>query len=218
MKNIYTTLDTETFGGAAHPKGIYHLAGIIHHRSGKILGTYNILIAEHYHEIEKDSYAKKNFHKYEEMVASGQVTMVATEREAIELVKKLLEFYGVTHCMAFNSGFDFTKTMCRELLENREFVDLWLMACETLATKKYRQYCMDNGFLSPSKKNCKSSAESFYSYLTQNPNYEEEHTAFEDVLIEKAIFEACVKTHKKFTRNIHFFDHPNKYSLYPKLV
>ena len=108
MKNIYSTLDTETFGGAVHPKGIYHLGGIIHYRNGEVLGTYNILIAEHYHEIEKDSYAKKNFYKYEEMVASGQVTMVATERDAIELVKRLFDFYGVTHCMAFNTGFDFT--------------------------------------------------------------------------------------------------------------
>ena len=39
MKNIYCTLDTETFGGAAFPKGIYHLAGIIHDRQGNILAT-----------------------------------------------------------------------------------------------------------------------------------------------------------------------------------
>ena len=47
MKNVYCVLDTETYGGAAFPKGIYHLAGIIHDRQGNVYGCFNYLIAEH---------------------------------------------------------------------------------------------------------------------------------------------------------------------------
>ena len=136
MKNIYCTLDTETFGGASNPKGIYHLAGIIHTRKGEVLATFNYLISEHYNEIEKDSYAKRNFHKYADMIANGIVTSIPTEKMAVEMVNNLCEFYGVNVMTAYNSGFDFVKTECRELLNGRQFIDTWLMALQTIATKK----------------------------------------------------------------------------------
>ena len=56
MKTRYCTLDTETFGGAANPKGVYHLAGLIHERDGKVLASFNYLIAEHYEEIAKEEH------------------------------------------------------------------------------------------------------------------------------------------------------------------
>ena len=46
-------------------------------------------------------------------------------------------------------------------------------------------------------------AESVYAFITNNPNYEEEHTALADALIEKDIFLRCLKMHKKFTKNTH---------------
>ena len=92
MKNIYCTLDTETFGGASNPKGIYHLAGIIHDRQGNILATFNYLIAEHYEEIEKDDYAKKNFFKYLEMIQNGIVTLPKSTHE--ERIKSNFDIFN----------------------------------------------------------------------------------------------------------------------------
>ena len=216
MKNIYCTLDTETFGGASRPKGIYHLGGIVHDRQCQILGTFNILVAEHFHEIAVDDYAKKNFDRYMDMVANGTCTMVATEDEAIAVVDHLLDYYGANVLMAFNTGFDYCKTACRALLtEGREFVDIYLMACQCLATSTYADFCREHDLLSRSKKCVATSAESFYAYLTNNPEYSEEHTAFEDSLIEMAIFAACIKTHKRFTRNCHFYDYEGKWGLIP---
>lgn len=215
-KNIYCTLDTETFGGAVNPKGIYHLGGIIHDREGNILATFNYLIEEHYEEIEKDSYAKKNFHKYLNMIANGIITGIATEEEAVKAVDNLCNFYNVRYMMAFNSGFDFSKTICRQLIEEREFIDIWLMAVQTLTTiKKYSKFCHEHGFKSRSGRTISTTAESFYSYLTGNESYTEEHTAFEDSKIEMEIFLACNRTHKKYTKNQHCFNcEENKY--FPK--
>ena len=216
-ENIYCTLDTETFGGASTPKGIYHLAGIIHNRKGEILGCFNYLIAEHYDEIEKDDYAKRNFHKYAEMVANGEVTVIPSERMAVDCVNALCDYYNVKFMMAFNSGFDYTKTLCRELIAEREFIDIWLMALQTLGClKKYSKFCHENEFRSSSKKSCATSAESFYAYLTGNVDYKEEHTALEDSKIEMEIFLACISTHKKFTKNCHCFDYEDKFKLFPR--
>lgn len=210
MKNIYCTLDTETYGGAATPKGIYHLGGVIHTRAGEVLATFNLLIAEHYDEIAKDDYAKKNFDRYAEMVENGVVSFAPTEEMAVAFVDDLLKYYGAKYVMAFNSGFDFTKTKCRELLNGREFIDIQLMALQTLAGKRYADFCRDNDRLTASKKSVSTNAESFYAFITDQPDYCEEHTAFEDSKIEMLIFLACLRTHKKFTKNAHWWDYVNE--------
>lgn len=216
--NIYCTLDTETVGGATNPKGFYHLAGIIHDRQGKIYGCFNYLVAEMLAEIEFDEYAKKNIGLYAEMLREGTATLIDTQEHAIAVVENLLTYFDVNVVMAFNSGFDFCKTMCRELLRGREFIDIWLMALETICQKKsYAKFCAENGLYNK-KMNCRTSAEAVYAYLTDTPQYKEEHTALEDSKIEMFIFLACVRSHKRFTRNCHCFDHPNKWDLFPSAL
>ena len=164
-----------------------------------------------------DDYAKKNLPLYYEMLRNGTATLIDTQEHAIEVVNSTLEFYNVNVMTAFNSGFDYCKTMCAELLEGREFIDLWLMALECICQKAgYRKFCAESGRYN-NKGSCRTNAESVFAYLTDNPNYREEHTALEDSKIEFEIFNACIKSHKKFTPNTHWFDSPNKFALIPKL-
>lgn len=210
-KTIYCTLDSETVGGASTPTGMYNLGCTIHDKDGHIFATCSMLVMEHYDEIRTDDYAKKNFHLYEERLARGEMSAVATEEEAVSIVRNLCHFYGVRYVMAFNSGFDFCKTICRQLLDEFEFIDLWLMAVQTICHQKgYAKFCRENGFKSSSGKSCATSAESVYAYITGNPDYTEEHTALNDALIEMEIFVKCLSLHKKFTKNIHNFDAKGK--------
>lgn len=210
-KTIYCTLDSETVGGASAPTGMYNLGCTIHDKNGHIFATCSMLVMEHYDEIRTDDYAKKNFHLYEERLARGEMSAVATEEEAVSIVRNLCHFYGVRYVMAFNSGFDFCKTICRQLLDEFEFIDLWLMAVQTICHQKgYAKFCRENGFKSSSGKSCATSAESVYAYITGNPDYTEEHTALNDALIEMEIFVKCLSLHKKFTKNIHNFDAKGK--------
>lgn len=210
-KHYYLTLDTETVGGINKPKGFYHIGGIIHDRTGKIKTCFNFIVDEMYAEIENDDYAKKNFHLYQEMRDSGTAVVIPTQEEAIRIINSLLDYYNVKYVMAFNTGFDYCKTKCRELLEGREFIDIFLMACQIYAKRKsYIDFCRNNNYLSKSKKSIATSAESFYAFLTNNSNYQEEHTALEDSKIEMAIFLACLKAHKAFTKNQHYFDYCNR--------
>lgn len=214
---MYCTLDTETVGGTSNPLGFYHLGGIIHNRNGEIVGCFNYIVAEMLPYVLNDDYAKKNLPLYYDMLRDGTATLIDTQAHAIEVVNSTLEFYNVNVMTAFNSGFDYCKTMCAELLENREFIDLWLMALETICYKKsYQVFCAECGRYNK-KGNCRTNAESVFAYLTDTPDYCEEHTALEDSKIELEIFNACIKSHKKFTPNCHCFDHPNKWDLFPKL-
>ena len=218
-KNIYCTLDTETVGGCTAPTGMYNLGAVIHDKQGNIFATCSMLAMEHYDEIAKDDYAKRNFPIYAERLARGEMTAVATEAEAVQMLSNLCHFYGVRYVMAYNSGFDFCKTSCKSMLDEFEFIDIYLMALQTITHKKgYRKFCLENGMKSGSGKSCATSAESVFAYISENPDHIEEHTAFNDAKEEMQIFLACNKMHKRYVKNCHQWDCKDfKSKCFPKL-
>lgn len=206
-KTIYCTLDTETVGGASNPTGMYNLGCVIHDKDGNIFATTSMLVMEHYDKIRNDDYAKKNFPIYEERLCKGEMTAIASEVQAVEVVRSLCKMYNVKYVMAYNSSFDFTKTVCRELLVDFEFIDIYLMALQTIThLKKYAKFCRENELYSRSGKTCSTSAESVYAFITDNADYTEEHTALSDAMIEMEIFKRCYAMHKKYTKNCHQYE------------
>ena len=207
-KTIYCTLDTETVGGASNPTGTYNFGCVIHDREGNILATCSLLAMEHFDKIRNDDYAKKNFPIYEERIRTGEMSAVATEEEALCIIRNLCHFYNVKYVMAYNSGFDFCKTICKNLLEEFQFIDLYLMALQTITHQKaFSNFCHDYDYKSKSGKSCATSAEAVYAFIADEPNFIEEHTALNDALIEMEIFVRCLKTHKKFVKNSHQYDY-----------
>ena len=94
-----------------------------------------------------------------------------------------------------------------KLLDEFEFIDLYLMALQTIThLKGYAKFCTENHLLSKSGKSCATSAESVYAFITDDPNYEEEHTALADALIEMEIFLRCLRMKKRYTKNCHMWD------------
>lgn len=206
-KTIYCTLDTETVGGASNPTGMYNLGCVIHDKDGNIFATTSMLVMEHYDKIRNGDYAKKNFPIYEERLCRGEMTAIASEAQAVEVVRSLCKMYNVKYVMAYNSSFDFTKTVCRELLVDFEFIDIYLMALQTIThLKKYAKFCRENELYSRSGKTCSTSAESVYAFITDNADYAEEHTALSDAMIEMEIFKRCYAMHKKYTKNCHQYE------------
>lgn len=206
-KNIYCTLDTETVGGASKPTGMYNLGAVIHDKDGNIFATTSMLVMEHYEDINKDEYSKKNFPLYEKWLMDGSISAVATEAEAVSIVRNLCRFYGVKYVMAYNSGFDFCKTVCRDLLDEFEFIDLYLMALQTITHQKgFDKFCHENNLIAKSGNSCATGVEAVYAYMTNNPNFEEEHTALSDAMQEMEIFVKCYSMHKRFTKNCHQHD------------
>lgn len=72
--------------------------------------------------------------------------------------------------------------------EDFDIADLWLVACERLINnQRYKDYCLKNGFLTNSGTYFKTSAETTFSYLTENEDFIEDHTALSDAVIESEI-------------------------------
>ena len=135
-KTIYCTLDTETVGGATAPTGTYNLGCVIHDRYGNILATTSLLIMEHYDGIRHDDYAKKNFYIYENRLASGEISAVATETDAFNIIRNLCRFYGVKYVMAYNTGFDLVKTVCKILFLSLNLLTSILWYCKQFVIRK----------------------------------------------------------------------------------
>lgn len=222
MKHAYNicTIDTETVGGATKPKGMYNLGFVIFEmHTGRVLTQFDIIIDEFYNQIKDDDYAKKNFELYAKRVGASRVLHFPTEQRAINFCRKMCRLFNVKYISAYNSGFDFCKTKCRLLLNEFEFIDIYLMALQTVThLKKYRAFCIEHNYLSRNKKKCATSAESVYAFITNDGNYVEEHTALADALIEKEIFARCLSMHKKYSKNCHAWDCPDyKTKCYPKV-
>ena len=63
-------------------------------------------------------------------------------------------------------------------------------------SKSYIEFCKGHGFMTE-KGNVQTKAEVVYKYLTNNLDFEEEHTGLADVLIEYRILLTALKAHKK---------------------
>ena len=85
--------------------------------------------------------------------------------------------------------------------------DLWGLSCRHLLDNdKYKQMCVDNGWITASGKYFKTSAETAFRFCENIIDFDESHTAIEDAEIETMLFAKITKkTKNKFEMGIIFF-------------
>ena len=125
-------------------------------------------------------------------------------------IEKTIQRYGIKIMVAHNGNFD--KTAMARLFEdfetNNPFKKLDLLDTQEISkiitfSKDYANYCIKNkDILNSVKDSCfitnsgrvRTTAQAIYSYLIQNPNFEESHTGLEDIDIEIEIFKASYQS------------------------
>lgn len=125
-------------------------------------------------------------------------------------IEKTIQRYGIKIMVAHNGNFD--KTAMARLFEDFEtsnpFKKLDLLDTMEISkiitfSKDYANYCIKNkDILNSVKDSCfitnsgrvRTTAQAIYSYLIQNPNFEESHTGLEDIDIEIEIFKASYQS------------------------
>lgn len=119
-----------------------------------------------------------------------------------EIFTKDVQNFKVKRLFAYNVNFD--KGSIRRLLGVEKFTALNLEYCDIISgivytkllTKQYIEFCKTHGFITD-KGNVMTKAEVAIKYLTNNLDYEEEHTGLADVLDEYFILLTALSTHKK---------------------
>ena len=130
-------------------------------------------------------------------------------------ISKLCKEYNVTAICAHNAAFDVDalNTTCRYLtglgfiraLPNIEIWDSMKMARSIfLPRPTYQKFCQENNYYTKHAiPRPRLTAEILYRFISKNNDFEEEHTALADVMIESEIVMACYKSHKKFEKVLY---------------
>jgi hypothetical protein len=214
-RHLYLTCDIET---ANHTEDAlaYDLGLAIIDRYGNVYARFSLVIMEIFEgeaDLMQSAYYAEKIPEYYEGIANGEREVVSLY-EAYKLVKDLCETFKVKAILAYNAFFDVsgmnrtqryvTKSKYRWFFPYGIPVHcIWHMACQTICSqKKYYDFCIDHGFVSASG-NISTSAETVYRFITDNPDFEEEHKGLEDVEIEAQIFAECIKKHKAMNRAIN---------------
>lgn len=116
--------------------------------------------------------------------------------EACRLMAKEIKQFDISTAWAYNSDFDekafyfnhlFYRNKIRPLdpIEVRDIMDV---IDSIVNTAEYREFCKANNFVTKhASPRPRKTAEAVYAFITDNPDYCEEHTALEDSKIEAAI-------------------------------
>ena len=210
-EKTFAIIDTETLGGAAQAHcPTYHCAGIAFTKREE-LSRINIVVLSNL-MLDNAFYGKFKKEYYRDLLRDPDTVICYNEDEAKMMFAEWLNENNVSCACAHNSGFDFNKTFVAECVEGMEFIDTWQAFFETIGQyRKYNKFCCDNGFVTKSG-NIQMSAEVCYRFLTEDVEFVEEHTALADCEIEMEILSAVWNTHRKFTRNVHKGDSPNRFA------
>ena len=214
-RDLYLVVDIET---ANHSEDAlaYDVGLAIADRYGNIYEKHSFICSDifiHEADLMESAYYSRKIPEYHEGLAKGERVM-ATLYEIRQKVHELYSTYHYKAIAAYNAYFDngglnrtqryVTKSKYRWFFPYGVSVYcIWHMACQVICSqKKYYDFCINYNFVSKAG-NISTSAETVYKFLTNNPDFEEEHKGLEDVLIETEILAACFKKHKKMKKNIN---------------
>lgn len=208
-KKYYMVLDTETVADARVP---YDVAFIIVDREGIIYDRYNALTAEVLNNetmrylVKRDSFAKRKAAFY----LDNAPAIIRPFAAIVSDIRTFIADYDNATVVAYNAAFDikvlndYANIILNEdcFPQNTKVWDLWNMALNTICdSSNYVRWCIDAGFISE-KGNISCSAEAVYSYLTENKEFEEDHTALSDCEIEAQILQAVFNRKQKLHTNM----------------
>ncbi len=216
-KKYYLVLDVET-ANSTDDALVYDLGYVVCDKKGNIYEADSFIVSDIFFEeadLMQSAYYAKKIPTYLEGIKNRAFNVV-TFKQAREQLLNAMKKYKVEAVCAYNANFDYTalNTTQRWLTKSKyrfflpygtKVYCIWHMACQLICTQKaYIKFCLENGFVSKSG-NIKTSAETVYAYMTNNADYDENHTGLEDVLIETKILAKCFAQHKAMDKNINRF-------------
>jgi len=150
------------------------------------------------------AYYAEKLPSYSDDIRAGKRRMISF-LDMRSQVLKLMRNFDCHTVLAYNCSFDraaldttlrfLTKSKYRWFFPyHTEFYCIWNMACDTICqTSEYKTFAELNRYYSNRGRNYRATAETVYSFLTNNPGFNEEHKGMEDVRIEHEIFKECIK-------------------------
>lgn len=214
-KNYYLVVDVETANstedGLVYDIGyaVCDKKGNIYHKESLVI--YDIFVGEK--DLMKSAYYAEKIPMYEKGLKENKFKMVSF-LTAYKMIRNIIKEYNVKNVCAYNASFD-TKalnTTLRYITKSKmrwffpygvNVMCIWSMACDTIYQQKsFIKQALRENWLSESG-NIKTSAEIGFRYMSNNVDFEEQHTGLADVEIECQIMARCFRQHKQMTKKIN---------------
>lgn len=198
-KNVYCIIDTET----ANMTDVYNMGLVIFTKK-------ELLFAREYVNIDvfdNDDVMNNAYYLYKKPLYREMDVVYNTTKGIIRDFAVLLNKFHVTHLLAYNLEFDvrsltYTANKYANInlsWKNMKMVDIMRNSVETLCvSRNYKKFCNTYGYKTE-KGNYQYKAETIIRYLTDNVQYDEQHTALQDCIDEMYIFQRLLKRKKKIT-------------------
>ena len=180
-------------------------------KKGNIYTKKSFAISEifDWSELMSTAYYAKKLPIYYEKLANREMEKV-TIWEARKIIKNIIELFNIKEVWAYNVSFDYTTlnntvrllsgSACKWFLPyGVKVCDIWSVACPVLGLQKTFQW--EN--VRNKNNNLITNAERMFAYLSQNFNFQEEHTGLADAIVESQILARCLASHKKINKKIN---------------
>ena len=201
----YIILDTETTNDIDCPL-VYDFGFSVIDENGKAYASYSFVNADIFcdDEMMANAYFAEKIPQYWEDIKSGN-RVLKSFRSIERTFRRVCREWDVDTFVAHNARFDYIalQTTKRYITTSKErfffpygskFVDTLKLSREVFGQDEtYRNFCVTNGYITNYGQN-RYTAEVIYRFLTNNNDFEEEHTGLADCMIEKEIFRYCLET------------------------
>ena len=163
-------------------------------------------------ELMDSAYYASKIPQYVEDIREGRRTMASTY-EIRQVMLQDMEDYRTRIVVAHNARFDLNAYNVLERWTTKSKYRYWFpygtviwdtmkMATSViLKMPTYRKFCEENDYLTPRGK-LRSTAEVLHRFISGNNEFDEAHTALEDVLIETEIMAYCFRQHKAMEKEL----------------
>ena len=213
-KKYLMVLDVETTNnimekGAANDGLVYDIGFTITDKKGNIYAKRSFAVKEIFEwtDLMNTAYYKQKLPLYFERLKKGLIEK-ASIWDIRKRIKKAMEMFDIKEVYAYNASFDYTTlnntvrylsgSACRWFFPyGTQICDIWHIACQVLGTQKTFQW--EN--VRNEKGNLITNAERMFAYLSQNEDFEEEHTGLADAIVETQILARCFSSHKSINKN-----------------
>ena len=215
-RHYFIVFDTETANGLDCPF-VYDIGWAVVDKHGNVYRTRSFINREIFFlekELMQSAYYAEKLPLYYKRIKNGSAQVANWQTIKNTLWADIAE-YEIKEVIAHNARFDYlaTATTQRWLTKSKyryflpygvEVWDTLKMARSVVANKPtYRKFCEENGYTyGKNGKQVRLTAEVLYQFITQNKEFEEEHTGLADVLIEKEILKYCYRQHKPMKKKL----------------
>lgn len=219
-KKLFLVIDTETttedgkqISMQQGKNLVYDLGLAVCDKKGNILLQGSFLISEIWNndKLMKSAYYSNKKELYHDKI-DKKIIHITEFNKIKNLVRFIVKELEINCISAYNLKFDIgalnytnfilngsynstflSFTQCNKL----EKVDIWTLCCKAIYIQKgFASFCFENGLISNAD-NFITNAETGYKYITNDPDFEEEHTGLSDVLIEVKLLAHSYKQNKK---------------------